>query len=255
MNKFLLFFSKVLNIAIIKFRRFIIINFNKNAEKNYYCPICKSFFYSFDPKVNLFKKEKLKNNERCPKCKSLSRHRFEYCFLEKIGLLKKAKLKVLHIAPEKCFSKIFEEFWNENYITADLNNKNVKIKMDVTNIPFKDKTFDLILCNHVLEHVENDGKALGEFFRILKKNENLIITVPLFGQKTYENSRIKSPKERLKYFGQKDHVRKYGLDIYKKIEKAGFKVKIITPEDIMSQAKIKKYSIGLSDKIFRCLKK
>jgi len=127
--------------------------------------------------------------------------------------------------------------------------------MDITNIPFKNEVFDFILCSHVLEHVENDKKALNEFCRILKKNGNLIITVPIFDKKTYENLKIKSPRERLKYFGQKDHVRKYGLDISKKLLNAGFKTKIITPKDIMNQAKIKKYSIGLSDKIFRCLKK
>jgi predicted SAM-dependent methyltransferase len=255
MDNFLLSLRKILNIVIIKLKRFIIIKIiDENAAKKFFCPICKSFFYSFDPKLNLFKKEALRKNEKCPKCKSFKRHRFVYCFLEKIGLLKNPELKVLHIAPEKCFSKIFKKIWNKNYITADLNNKNVKIKMDITNIQFEDETFDFILCNHVLEHVENDKKALSEFFRVLKRNGNLIITVPTFGKRTYENPKIKSPGERLKYFGQKDHVRKYGLDILGKMKNVGFKLKIIIPEDIINQTKIKKYSLGSTDKIFHCFK-
>jgi SAM-dependent methyltransferase len=244
MNNFLLFIRKISGLII-----------GGNITKRFFCPICKSSLYSFDPKLNLFKREAMRKNEICPKCKSLKRHRFIYLFLEKIGLLENSKLKVLHIAPEKCFSKIFEKIWNKNYITGDLNNKNAKIKMDITNIPFKNGTFDFILCSHVLEHIEDDKKAMGEFFRVLGKNGVVIIMVPIFRQKTYENFKIKSPNERLKYFGQKDHVRKYGLDIIKKMEKIGFKVKIISPKNILSQAKIKKYALGPNHKIFYCIKK
>jgi predicted SAM-dependent methyltransferase len=251
MNSFLPFIIKILNLIIIKFKRFIVTKIiRSDTSRMFFCPICKSSFYSFDPKLNLFKKETIRKKEKCPKCKSLKRHRFIYLFLEKIGLLKNPKLKVLHIAPEECFSKIFEKIWNKNYITADLNNKNVKIKMDITNIPFKNETFDFILCSHVLEHVENDKKAMSEFLRVLSKNGIVVIMVPIFGKETYENPKIKSPEERLKYFGQKDHVRKYGLDIIKKMEKIGFKVKIIIPKNILSQAEIKKYVLGPNHKIF-----
>lgn len=255
MNNFILFFQKILNLVVIKLERFAVNFLKKNSTKSFFCPICKTFSYSFDPKVNLFKNEGPRKNEKCPKCKSFKRHRFIYCFLEHQGLLDISNLRVLHIAPERCFLKTFEKMWGKNYITADLNAKNVKMEMDITKVQIKDETFDFILCNHVLEHIEDDKRALSELFRLLKKGGKVVVTVPISGEKTFEDFKIKDPKERLKYFGQKDHVRKYGLDIVKKLAKVGFEVKIITPIDIMNKSGIKKYAINPKERVFFCFKK
>jgi predicted SAM-dependent methyltransferase len=183
----------------------------------------------------------------------LKRHRFIYCFLERNKLLN-SNLRVLHIAPENCFINKFESIWRDSYITGDISGKNVKFKVDITKIPFENESFDFILCNHVLEHVKEDRIALIEFFRVLKKQGKLLITVPIYDNNTFEDFKINTPKERLKYFGQKDHVRKYGLDIINRIKKCGFYVKLIAPKDILLNDEIKKYALDNSEKIFYCRK-
>ena len=92
------------------------------------------------------------------------------------------------------------------------------------NLPFEENYFDLILCNHVLEHIEDDYKALNELHRVIKNKGTLIaqaLLIKIF-LKTFENKEIINPKERNKYFGQYDHVRVYGLDFYARLARSGF---------------------------------
>ena len=134
---------------------------------------------------------------------------------------------MLHIAPELCFMDRFESLDNLDYITADIESPLAKVKMDVHQIPFEDESIDVIFCNHVLEHVDDDIKALSEMKRVLKPGGWAILQVPFFHplpETTYEDKSITDPKEREKAFGQDDHVRMYGKDYASRLAGAGFNV-------------------------------
>lgn len=98
-------------------------------------------------------------------------------------------------------------------------------------------------------------KVLREFFRVLKENGELIVGVPIHNGKTFEDFNIKKPKDRVKYFGQEDHVRRYGVDINERMGEIGFDVKVITPKDILSPEQAARYSINCNHKIFWCPKR
>lgn len=189
--------------------------------KNVECPVCGGHFKKFLPYGYVDKRE----NALCPKCLSLERHRLLWLFLQEKELLTK-ELKVLHIAPEQPFIKRFRKNKNWNYTTGDLLSPLADVKFDVQNIPFEDESFDLVICNHVLEHVDEDSKAMSEFHRILKKGGNAVLQVPMNinSETTDEDPSITDPKEREKRFGQYDHVRMYGMDYFERLRKVGFKI-------------------------------
>jgi len=137
------------------------------------------------------------------------------------------KLKVLHIAPEQCFHKKFRAMPNLYYITADLESPLADVKLDVQKMPFDNSTFDVVICNHVLEHVEDDHKALSEIYRVLKPGGYSIMQVPFNSsmEKTLEDPSVNDPAERERLFRQKDHLRLYGLDYTARVQQAGFKIK------------------------------
>lgn len=186
------------------------------------CPICNHHYKKFLPYGRINSRE----NALCPNCLSLERHRLMWLYLKKETNFFSGKLDVLHLAPEPCFIKPFEKLHRGNYITADIESPLAKVKMDIHHIPFGGNHFDAVLCNHVLEHVRDDIKAMGEIYRVLKPGGWAILQVPFFNpvpDKTFEDNSITDPRQREKIFGQDDHVRKYGKDYPKRIERAGLK--------------------------------
>ena len=139
----------------------------------------------------------------------------------------------------------------KNEITFDLNSPIADIKGDLTSTNFKDESFDLIICNHVLEHIKDDKSALNEIYRVLKYNGTSILQVPINvrREKTFEDSTIKSKIQREKYFGQYDHVREYGLDFKDRVEQSGFKVQMINYSKKISKDLIIKYGLMKNDLI------
>ncbi|MCY4562743.1 MAG: methyltransferase domain-containing protein [Flavobacteriaceae bacterium] len=170
-----------------------------------------------------------RKNALCPGTLSLERHRLLWLYLRDGTNLLKRKLKVLHFAPAQPLLRQFKRLNNWDYITTDLESPLVDIKANIYDLPFKDESFDLVICNHVLEHIQDDYRAIKELFRILKFKGELIAMVPLSlaRTKTYENSEIKSKKLRKIHFGQYDHVRIYGLDYKNRLERVGFEVELI----------------------------
>ncbi|MBI5218408.1 MAG: methyltransferase domain-containing protein [Bacteroidia bacterium] len=189
--------------------------------EKYECPICGGRFKKMFPWGN-----KGKPNRLCPQCLSLERHRLLWLYLKNRTGFFSEKLKALHIAPEQPFLKRFKALKNLDYITADLVSPIADVKMDIQDIPFKDNTFDVVMCNHVMEHIPDESKAIMEVFRVLKKGGWAILQVPVdfSKQETYEDAAITDPKEREKHFGQYDHLRFHGLDYPKRLEAGGFTV-------------------------------
>ncbi len=193
--------------------------------KKYHCPVCEGNFRKFLPYGN-----KGSNNRLCPKCLSLERHRLIWLYLKNKTDFFTSPYKVLHIAPEQTFYYRFKKLRNLEYVTADLESPLAKVKMDIRNMPFENDYFDIVLCNHVLEHIDNEKLALKEIYRVLKKGGWAILQVPIdmSREKTFENPDITDPAEREKTFGQYDHVRIHGRDYPDRLSNSGFKV---TAED------------------------
>lgn len=163
-------------------------------------------------------------NALCPNCLSLERHRLIWMYLQEQTDFFRAQLQVLHVAPEVCFMKRFENQHGDRYITTDIESPLAKVKADIHQLPFGDNTFDAVLCNHVLEHVADDIKAMQELKRVLKPGGWAILQVPFFSpvpETTFEDNSITDKREREKIFGQDDHVRKYGHDYPKRINASG----------------------------------
>lgn len=165
-------------------------------------------------------------NVLAPLSMSLERHRLIWLYLkEKTDFFTTPK-RFLHVAPEYCYIRRFKKMDNLNYITGDLISPWADVKMDVCDIPFEDNSFEVAMCNHVFEHVDDDKKAMSEFFRVLKPGGWAIFQVPLdnSSETTFEDPSVTDPAEREKLFWQHDHVRLYGRDYGKRLSNVGFRV-------------------------------
>lgn len=199
---------------------------------------------------------KQRNNVLSPSTLSLERHRLLWLYLKNETDFFTAEKKVLHFAPEQCFLKRFRTLKNINYTTTDLLSPIADVKADICNLPFKDKSYDIILCNHVLEHIPNDTKAMQELYRILKPGGMGIFQIPqdLSREITFEDDSITDKKERTKIFGQYDHVRVYGKDYFNKLRGIGFKVKEVDYTATLSAELIEKYCLAKGEIIPVCFK-
>ena len=184
--------------------------------------------------------QNLRQNALCPGTLSLERHRLLWLYLDlKTNFLTDA-IRVLHVAPEQVFYKKFKFFSHWDYTTTDLHSPLADVKADICALPFEDNTYDFILCNHVLEHIPNDLKAMEELYRVLKPGGTAILQVPLEEDRenTFEDDSITDQQERTRIFGQYDHVRIYGQDYYKRLQEVGFEaipmdfIKEVTEDDI-----------------------
>ena len=167
-------------------------------------------------------------NARCPLCGSFDRERLLYLFLLHRTDIFEKHMKVLHVAPEAALSKILRSQRDLDYVTADLYSQDVMFKMDITQIQFPDNSFDVIICNHVLEHIRDDRAAIAELYRTLMSGGWAILQVPISLRldRTYEDPFITTSEGRGDAFGQADHVRIYAEDYQHRLEQAGFKVAV-----------------------------
>ena len=189
---------------------------------------------------------KQRENALSPGTLSLERHRQMWLYLQNETEFFKKPLKVLHIAPEQEFLKRFKKLKNLEYISADLYSPIVDVKADILDLPFDDESFDVVFCNHVLEHIVDDCKAMSELFRVLKKGGWGIMQVPMKNslETTYEDFSITDPKERQKHFGQYDHVRWYGMDYFDRLRSVGFEADINFYSKNFSEAERKRFGLN-----------
>lgn len=214
------------------------------------CNVCTRRYRKFLPYGR-----KARENALCPHCLALERHRLMWLFLQQKTNFFSDKLKVLHIAPELCFIDRMEAMGNLDYVTADLESPLAKVKMDVLDMPFEKESFDVVFCNHVLEHVEDDIQACKEINRVLKPNGWGIIQSPVYGMtETLEDKSITDPAERERLFGQRDHVRKYGKDYAKRLSVSG----LVVTENLfvkeLDSETIQRHALPENEIIFYCQK-
>lgn len=220
--------------------------------KNYTDPIDGKQFKKFLP----YGYESPRENVLSPSTLSLERHRLLWLFLQNETNFFSDKLKVLHFAPEQAFYKRFKKLKNINYTTTDLNSPLADVKADICKLPFQDDSYDVIFCNHVLEHIPDDTTAMQELYRVLKPEGWGIFQIPqdLNREHTFEDDTITDRKERAKIFGQYDHVRIYGRDYFDKLRSIGFSVEEIDYTKSISKNNIDKYRLA-KDEIIPFVKK
>lgn len=219
---------------------------------NVQCPIDGKTYRKFLPYGRL----ESRPNALCPSSLSLERHRLMWLYLQQRTSFFTAPLKLLHIAPELCFIRHFEKMQNLDYITGDIESPLAKVMMDVNEIPFEDDTFDVIFCNHVMEHMEDDYRAMKEILRVLKPGGWAIMQSPvyLWLDKTIEDPTVTDPLERERLFNQNDHFRKYGKDYGDRLRTAGYKVTEDHFLDELSEETRRRYALPKEEIIYLCEK-
>ena len=224
-----------------------ILEFVLKGDK-YTDPIDNKSFKTFLP----YGYGKQRPNVLSPSTLSLERHRLLWLYLKSntdffsTDTNAAQRKKVLHFAPEQCFLKRFRNLKNLDYTTTDLLSPIADIKADICDLPFEDNSYDVILCNHVLEHIPDDTKAMQELFRVMKPGGYGIFQIPqdLNREVTFEDNTITDKAERAKIFGQYDHVRVYGRDYFEKLRSIGFKVKEVDYSASLPEASINKFRLA-----------
>lgn len=197
-----------------------------------------------------------RNNVLSPSTLSLERHRLLWLYLKNETDFFSKQLKVLHFAPEQAFYNRFRKQKNLDYTTTDLESPLADVKADICNLPFESDLYDVILCNHVLEHIPDDTKAMQELYRVLKPGGMAILQIPqdLSREKTFEDNSITDKKERARIFGQYDHVRVYGRDYFDKLRRIGFKVNEVNYTAKLSKEEVEKNCLAKGEIIPVCYK-
>lgn len=189
------------------------------AGNRYYCPVCRGRFRTFLPHWNEIQ------GLRCPRCRAQERHRLLALYLRRAKWLRRRRVRLLHVAPEPLIQRWLRAQPAIAYYSGDLVSSYADLHFDLCDMPFREGFFDVVICNHVLEHIPDDRAAMAEIFRVLRPGGRAILMVPLSGRpQTYENWAITAPQDRIVHFGQHDHVRWYGWDYRQRLQEAGFRV-------------------------------
>lgn len=208
--------------------------------------------------AGLYKK---RANAKCPSCGSLERHRQLILIIQEL-FEKGIGKDILHFAPEKCLISAIKKNKLNTYKTSHYDVDMVSdYHFDIRNIDSPSSAYEMVICSHVLEHIDQDTQAMKEIHRVLKPEGVALIQVPMWHSekhKTYENPEITDPEDRIINFGQFDHVRIYGLDVIDRLEDSGFRVEIIDLNSSREQEKYKRFGLknysGARDITFLCTK-
>ena len=222
------------------------------------CNICNHSFHAFLPRTNtmdcaLYHEHHIigagnRPDYRCPFCNATDRERWlRYVIENHTDVLSKQK-KILHFAAEETIYSLLKNQSNIEYYPCDIKPIEGWYRVDITSIPFEDHSFDCIISNHVLEHVEDEDKAVQEIMRVLKKNGSWIFSFPICtDMPTFEDKKIKTPEQRALAYGQKDHVRLYGNDFLNHFEKYGLNLNTYSPYKELDEQTIKRLGLISDD--------
>ncbi|MDG1570804.1 methyltransferase domain-containing protein [Robiginitalea sp. M366] len=191
-----------------------------------------------------------------PSTLSLERHRLLWLYLQRETDFFEAPARLLHFAPEQAFYGRFKKLPHLEYTTTDLNSPLAEVKADICNLPFESDHFDIILCNHVLEHIPDHLQALSELYRVMKPGGWGVFQVPqdLKRELTFEDATITDPRERQRIFGQYDHLRVYGRDYFDILRKAGFEVEAVDYTATLGPEAVERFRLAAGELIPRVSK-
>lgn len=213
-------------LVLARYRLGVARNRSRYGGGAYFCPVCDGAIREFRISGEA---------TDCPVCRAGERSRADWAYLrEHTDLFSAARKSLLHVAPEPFFLIRFRKQKGLDYRSIDLASPLAERKMDVTDLRFPDRRFDAIYCSHVLEHVENDRRALAEFFRVCKPGGWALLQVPVTAAKTCEDFSIRDPRERLRVFGNEGHVRRCGPDYGERMQAAGFAVSVLPVRSVFS---------------------
>lgn len=179
----------------------------------HHCPVCETDVPGFEGGPA----------GRCPSCTARGRFRLLWLWYARETDILTRPVRVLHVAPERALQRRFREIAQWDYVTTDLEKPDVTLHMDITDIFFRDRVFDVVMFNHVLEHVVDDRAALAELFRVLKPGGWMMLTVPM--DRTAAETRLLYPDRPLGSLGPHEHKRFYGWDLVDMLEETGFAVR------------------------------
>jgi SAM-dependent methyltransferase len=207
------------------------------------CPCCDGLFERFEPFG-----ERPRENALCPGCGSLERHRLVWLYLRDRLRLGMQPLRVLHLAPEECLRPLLESILGLDYVAADLRSSVADILVDICALPFASDSFGLVICNHVLEHIPDDRRAMREILRVLRPGGQALMQVPIERDRetTFEDWTVTSREERTRVFGGGSHVRIYGRDYYDRLREAGFEVTLEPYARELGQPAVRAYGLRTS---------
>jgi len=218
--------------------------------RNRYCPICESRLTAF-----LACSEPPRPDARCPVCGLVERHRMLWFVLRThTDLFRRRGLSILHFAPELPFARAFARLPGVRYVTADIDPEKAMERVDIQEMGYADATFDVVLCCHVLEHIPNDRKGIGEIARVLKPGGWAALMVPVLSERTQEDPGVTDPEERERLYGQHDHLRSYGMDFAERVESCGLSVRAFRPGDVLGEDRMALMSVADKDVVFLCTK-
>jgi SAM-dependent methyltransferase len=207
------------------------------------CPCCGRTARKFMPTVLPVGPNR--PGARCPHCGARDRQRHLWLYLERKTNLFTDPLRVLHFAPERIFENRLRAQPNLDYVSTDLERARADVKADITDLPFPDDAFDVILCSHVLEHVPDDAQAMRELHRVLRPGGWAVVLVPIdfSREETFEDPAVVDPPDRERLFGQADHVRVYGRDLKARLQAAGFTVRVEDFRGELGEAEARRYGL------------
>lgn len=226
-----------------------------------YCLLCGSNIDKFMPgglESEVFARYHIiggghRENCICPTCGSSDRNRWFMFVLSNYTNIFEGRFRVLHFAPESNVSERIMSNPNCDYYSVDIQAGRAMHVVDILDIPYRDSFFDYVILNHVMEHISNESVAMKEIQRVLKIGGKMIISFPICTNiDTFEDNNISSSEDRLKYYGQDDHVRLYGRDYKARMEKYGWQVDVYTPQEKCSRKELDKYGFIYDDVIMIC---
>jgi SAM-dependent methyltransferase len=218
-----------------------------NAGSQVECPVCERRFRKFARFHGA--------NDQCPSCGSLMRHRAILLYLRDVLHLPETESDVLHVGPAEAIRRRLTSVTPLRYLSLDIDPTLADVQGDVTDLRFRDASFDFVLCVHVLEHVPDDRAAIGELFRVLRPGGRALIQVPPSSlEVTLEDPTVTAPAERERLFGQHDHVRICGADYGGRLEQAGFDVELVDYVAQLDPRAQARYGLRVGEPFYLCTK-